>query len=46
MYFRDYEDYLKWESTDEEESLDEQLDQADDYQQNELDNRQEVQDGL
>ena len=45
MYFNSYEDYLKWESTDEEQELDEQLDQADDYQQNELDNK-EVQDGL
>ena len=45
MYFRDYEDYLKWESIEEEQELDEQLDQADDYQQIELDNK-EVQDGL
>ena len=46
MYFNSYEDYLKWESTDEEESLDEELNQADNEQQIELDNRQEVQDGI
>ena len=46
MYFNSYEDYLKWESIEEEQELDEQLDQADDEQQTALDNREEVQDGI